>query len=423
MARVMEPATKSTARRHADFWRITRGLVSVEIPVRAINAAMTILLIRLLPMAEYGIYAYFLSIATVAVAVISSGVQVVYVRRQAFLAAKGEKDGTLFAVSLLIILGMHAAACVIVLPLMGGGWAMIAAMAYATSLSVVSLMLAHFQATLDLRQYAIENVARNLMSVLSIVVLALLHKLTALNVLWWLTIGHAILFASAARRMREFVAGARLRSSVVKSLLAENGYLVVYYAIVGVYGQVDLLILKHFADAGKLAIYGAALRYQSLILVLLPPLVNAIRVYTASPTIAGSSEAERRYFSEWRRKVLKAGIPVLLLGEVLTPWLLPLVSGASYAPAVPVFQCLLLSAFVLYLFAPANSLIIGRSGYPVLAITGAIGLGCRSAGGWLAASRGSVVGIAISAVVATLVLNLIPVGYLKTVLWRADARS
>src|SRR3954468_22769679 len=210
MARVMEPATKSTARRHADFWRITRGLVSVEIPVRAINAAMTILLIRLLPMAEYGIYAYVLSIATVAVAVISSGVQVVYVRRQAFLAAKGEKDGTLFAVSLLIIFGMHAAACVIVLPLMGGGWAMIAAMAYATSLSVVSLMLAHFQATLDLRQYAIENVARNLMSVLSIVVLALLHKLTALNVLWWLTIGHAILFASAARRMREFVAGARL---------------------------------------------------------------------------------------------------------------------------------------------------------------------------------------------------------------------
>ena len=61
----------------------------------------------------------------------------------------------------------------------------------------------------------------------------------------------------------------------------------------------------------------------------------------ASPEVAGSSDAERRYFAEWCRKVLLVGLPVFIVGEALSPWLLPLLSGPSYSSAVPVFQCLM----------------------------------------------------------------------------------
>jgi O-antigen/teichoic acid export membrane protein len=398
--------------------------VSVELPVRGINIALTILLVRLLPLTQYGLYSYFLSVATVMVAIVSSGVQVAYVRRQAYLiVASGDQDGALFVISLLTVLVMHLVAGTLFISAFGVTDLACAAMAYATTLSLVSLVLAHLQATRDLRRYARENIGRNMLSIAAVGCLALAGHLTAASVLWALTLAQALILATASDLLLHAFRTARLCRTTVRSLLAENGLLFVYYALVGLYSQVDLLILKRWSDATQLALYGVALRYQSLALLLLMPLVNSIRVFTSSPHIAGMATAERRYFSEWLHKVAIIGLPVLVMGELLTPWLLPAVSGAAYAGAVHVFQLLLLGAFVSYLFAPANSLVIGRSGYRVLAFAGAAALACRTAGAWIAASAGSVVAIAGSAVVATLVLNLLPSAYLAAVAWRCDARS
>ena len=129
----------------------------------------------------------------------------------------------------------------------------------------------------------------------------------------------------------------------LRSLLAESTaiYLVAYFVLLGVFGQLPVLILETAHDTAELASFGSAMRYYGLALAIV---VAANVVVLPKLSAAHDPEELFRLLRQTRSLVLGALglLAVVALGGYFTiPWL----DGGKY-PQAPLLYAVLCSALV-----------------------------------------------------------------------------
>jgi O-antigen/teichoic acid export membrane protein len=139
-------------------------------------------------------------------------------------------------------------------------------------------------------------------------------------------------------------------------------WLVAYFAVLAVFSQVDVLLLKALSDERTLAAYGSALRYYALLSLALGA-VHAV-LLPAIQRAASQAELDTLYAQHFR--LLALFVPAVALAALAAGWILPWIDLGRYPDAVPAFRILAASAVISFAFSPHVNVLLKRERFRFL---------------------------------------------------------
>ncbi len=394
----------------SDFWKIARALVTWEMLIKGLNIGSSLILIRLMAVADYGEYSYYFSISNTLIAIFSSGVQVVYLRNQAYANSTGKLRLDQFLISIIIELSFFALVFAGVVAVKGVNGLWLSAVAYALGFSLFTLSASHFQAVVNFKGYGLLGALKNVSLFAIIGGLALMGGLKTNPVQVSFAAIHIVFFLAACRFIG-LSSLSEIKIGEFLGLLKENLPLLFYYGAAGLFTQADILLIERNFPLEPLAIYGVAFRYYMFSLVILAPLTNSIRVYTSTEAMVSNRPLQLAYFKSWMKKILKYGLPLLIVGLLAGGPVMRLVNGVKYDESVTLMRILMAGAFCTFLFAPAVSIILTSKNYTTLAVFMSISTVMKFGLVYLGAAQGSLLLVATASVASIIFMNLLNASY------------
>jgi O-antigen/teichoic acid export membrane protein len=139
-------------------------------------------------------------------------------------------------------------------------------------------------------------------------------------------------------------------------------YLIAYFAVLAVFGQLDVLIVRVLGDTGQLATYGAALRYYQVLLIAVGSVHAVLLPSVQRPdTLLGVAALFRR--TRWSIYL----VLLLTLGSIiLAGSLIPALDGSRYPGSVTAFRILAVSAAVSAACSPYVFLLMREGAFLLL---------------------------------------------------------
>ncbi len=137
-----------------------------------------------------------------------------------------------------------------------------------------------------------------------------------------------------------------------------------------IYNRIDVLLITFLKGYEQTGYYTAAYKIFDL-LGFFPSVVS----YTLFPFFAGlmskNALAEVKLnLEKYLKLMLLAALPLAVGGSVLSAKLISLVAGSEYAAAAPVLAVLIWAPAILFIYIPANSLVISQLTKKALLVTG-----------------------------------------------------
>lgn len=175
-----------------------------------------------------------------------------------------------------------------------------------------------------------------------------------------------------------------------------------YFAVLALFTQADIFMLKAVGDEEMLATYGSAFRYYSILSLALGA-VHAVLL----PTIrhAGGHEALQSILAQHRQLlVVFAGGTALAAG--LAGWLIPWIDAGKYPEAIDTFRILCISATVSFAFSPYANLLLRDEAFGFLASTIVAALATHVALCYALIPSHGAVGAAVSTAVTAALANM-----------------
>ena len=350
------------------------GLV-VALAAKALLGAAAVVLIRYTPEQEYATYTFALALSTLLSQTITSTFNRIYIVGYDEFRAKH----ALSAFFWLQIWGI-AILSLALAPLL---WQVGIAYLLAAVLAGVNCLSEYCKTGLQQMQrffgYSMAELGRAAATAASVLLLVLIfgHNIPAEGILLAQAVTVGALFLVVFRRIIGYSGALKIRSAARLAMSIARGeykWLLGYFLVLAVFGQVDIFMLKVLAGNDELAGYGAAFRYYSLLSLALAA-VHAVLL----PVIQqlDSPQALRRVIAKHRLLTL-AFIPIVVLLGWLAQWVLPWIDLGKYPHSVDVFRVLCASAVISFAFSPHVNIVMRYqrfrflSGLIVLAITVAV---------------------------------------------------
>ncbi len=169
-----------------------------------------------------------------------------------------------------------------------------------------------------------------------------------------------------------------------------------------IYNRIDVLLITFLKGYEQTGYYTAAYKIFDL-LGFFPSVVS----YTLFPFFAGLMSKNALYevkanLEKYFKLMLTAALPMAVGGTVLSSKLIALVAGPQYAPAAGVLGILIWAPAILFIYIPANSLIISQLTKKALIVTGANVI-LNTAGNLLLLPRYGIKAAAVMTVISELV--------------------
>jgi O-antigen/teichoic acid export membrane protein len=324
-------------------------VVSFSLLSKALLGLAVLLTIHALAEAELARLTFALSIATAASGVLGGSANRVYVAGHRRLRLD-ELAPAFLTVQVLA----SAAAAVLGLPLagwMGGLYGLAAALMLAQVLADYAQTC--LQQELKFFRYSLLELGRSggQLAALLAVLAATGGALEAWQVLAVQALALLAAFAVAAwgrlspRRMADLAAARDLLRSLLRGRYA---CLFGYFAVLGVFAQIDVWVLRAVGDDLTLATYGSAFRYYSLLGLAL----GAAHVVLLPHAGRLEGGADLDVLLGKHRLVVALFVPLVLLGAALAGWAIPWIDRGRYPEAVAVFRILALSAVLSFALSP-----------------------------------------------------------------------
>lgn len=362
---------------HSGHFR--RGFVYtlvLDVMARLASTVGVVILIRKLSTTDYAFVVVFLAAGQFLGASATGGVRMLYLRNAAEAVSRREEAASGFGSCIAtqtVLLAVFASVALALATVAGVGRGedrlalAVAGTTFAFGTAATELAVAREQAHLRFMRAGLIAVAR---SVLLLAVAATtylgLHSGRAIALAsgcalagLGLATAAAIMAAEASPmrlRFREWVWG------------HESGWLTVYYVSSAGYATVDVFLIAALLSRTDVASYGAAQRYQAVVLGALPALIAVFRVRTSQVDLIDSAEAQRQMLVAWMRRLAIPAVVGIGVIAVAAPWAIPLVNGHRYPASVRLFELLMVSAIVTYLVTPAPSLLMAQRRFRLLAI-------------------------------------------------------
>ena len=346
-----------------------------DLVAKAMLGIAAIVLIRYTPEQEYATYTFALALSTLFSQTITSTFNRIYIVGHEEFKARHELSA-FFWLQLWGILILS----LLLVPL---AWQVGAAYFFAVALAGANCLSEYCKTGLQQARhffgYSMAELGRAGATAASVLVLVLIfgHNIPAEGILLAQAVAVGALFLVVFRRIIGFAGALRIRSAAGLAISIARGeykWLLGYFLVLAVFGQVDMFMLKAMAGNDELAGYGAAFRYYSFLSLALAA-VHAVLL----PVIQqlGNPEELRRVVAKHRLLTL-AFIPVVVLLGWLAQWLLPWIDLGKYPHSVDVFRVLCASAVISFAFSPHVNIVMRYqrfrflSGLIVLAITVAV---------------------------------------------------
>lgn len=375
---------------------------SFDIFSKALMAAAGIALIRFLPEAEYALYTLCLSLVMAVTQVISSSFNRIYI--VGFEALRGEQAASaLFLVQAVLIAAVAAAAS----PwrgIAGGNYAFVVMLVVATSLADFAKTV--FQQQLNFLRFSMVEAGRSLLFVL-LVALLIAHFGQALSAGSVLAVQAAAMLVAALLVLRgrfevRRCPDLRVALHTAKTVFAGGyGCLFGYFAVLAIFSQIDIFMLKAMGTVTDLATYGSAFRYYSLLLLCLGAVHSVLL-----PVVQKLSNRQglETLYSKMRR-LMRIFVPAALLLAWGAHWFIPWVDGGRYPEAVETFRILVASSVVSFAFSPHANLAMRFEDFRFLLIMACVALAVSLVGNLLLIPLWRAPGAAVSTLVAFGLLN------------------
>lgn len=372
-------------------------VLAFDVLAKLALAAVTIALIRFMPVGEYALLTLAVSAAGLAAQVISAGINRIYIIGYDRYALAGKLEALLA----MQVFGV-AAVALVAAPLAGAFNGLYpAATALACAMAISEFSKTYYQRELRFAPYSGIEVGRTTAQGIAVAGLLFLYgdTLSAKAVVWAQSAALAIAFGAALSPVLRWRRLADVSS--VRELLRDISsgpyvLLFAYFSVIAIFSQVDVMIVRWLGDDQVLASYGAALRYYGLLslalgaahAVLLPAIQQA-----RSPR-----EIDRLYAQHFR--LVLAFAPVVALVGAAAGWVMPWVDQGRYPESVAAFRVLALSAVVSFAFSPHVNMLLKLERFRFLVVLVTLALGVNVAMLLLLVPRYGAVGASVAVLIA-----------------------
>ncbi len=196
---------------------------------------------------------------------------------------------------------------------------------------------------------------------------------TARGVLIVQLISFALIFAVHGVPSLSLLSVAAWRATVAfaKDLWAGSyRYLFLYFLILALLNQIDLLVLRYAGSEHQLATYAAAYRYYNVLLLALSA-ANAVLLPAAQRANTWEQTVALR---RQHRAALLLFIPVVAIAILAAGFVMPAVDGGRYPESPAVFRVLAVSSLLSFAMSPALNIVFRYEDFRFL--TGAAAAAC-----------------------------------------------
>jgi O-antigen/teichoic acid export membrane protein len=338
-------------------------VLSFDVLAKIALGLVAIALIRFMPTEQYAAFTLATSVATLAAQTLAAGFNRIYIvgYERLGLAARAEP----FLGLQLVLIAAAALAAAPAAAAFEGLYG--AAVALAAAIVLSEFSKTYFQQAQRFGRYSAIEVGRAAAQALAIVglIAAFGRSVRAADVLW---VQAAALAGAFAVALAPLLAWARLldlreAAAIARSVIAgPYAWLVAYFAVLAVFSQVDVLLLKALSDERTLAAYGSALRYYALLSLALGA-VHAV-LLPAIQRAASQAELDTLYAQHFR--LLALFVPAVALAALAAGWILPWIDLGRYPDAVPAFRILAASAVISFAFSPHVNVLLKRERFRFL---------------------------------------------------------
>ena len=393
---------------------------------KVLQLVVTVLLVRILTVEDYADYTVFFTTSSTILGIAGQSIALAYVRynTERLSEDEGYRDSLIVfshALNLVCALLLLAATYPLARVMGVETMLMLATIVYGFFLGAVQLNIAFFQSR---EHYAKSGVIENSKQIVLLAALALAIVLGAGSlgsvIVAYCASGLACLVYSLAlvvcAKGRGPVAWGIDRASV-KEFLTVSIWLILYSVTTQLYNQANITMLSMFGTSYDVAVFGVALKYFNMILLLQPSIKTVLRVRMSKAEMTHSTTKQRDFAIKWfRRTGLLFAVAIAAVG-IAAGFVFPLLNGEQYNDAIPTFQILCVSAFFAYLLAPSSALIMSLNRYRLQFGISVLALAINLVGNYLLIPPLGSAGTAIATTVSQLMLNIL----MTVVVFRAGA--
>ena len=322
---------------------------AVDVVARLLLGLVSLALIRFFEPSQYARYTLAVALATAVAQTLAAGFGRIFIVGHGPLNLAGH-EGAYLGLQLLLL---AVVACV-TWPF-ASAFASVDGAVLVLALGIVTSEFAKtvFQQRLQFPRYSTVEIVRAVLQAAAVAGLLAVYRHATSTRAVVIVQGGALLVAcglALAREMdwRGLVDTRRIAHLAAAILSGRYALLLAYFAVVAVFSQVDVVMLKLVGSEAALASYGAALRYYALLSLALGS-VHAVLV----PTIQrGQDRGELEALYEQHFRLLALFVPAVAAGAWAARWVLPFVDGGRYPDSVPAFQILAASSVISFAFSP-----------------------------------------------------------------------
>ncbi len=142
---------------------------------------------------------------------------------------------------------------------------------------------------------------------------------------------------------------------LARSILASKYFFIfAYFALIAVFSQVEVFMLKMFGKVEEVAIYGAAFRYYAILTVglgslhtVLAPMIQEIK----------TQEEFKKLMHDYRRLAYVL-IGMVVLAMLISGWAIPIIDNGKYPQSVLIFRILACVSVISLLYSPFVHILI-----------------------------------------------------------------
>jgi O-antigen/teichoic acid export membrane protein len=268
--------------------------------------------------------------------------------------------------------------------------------------------LGYFQVSEQFNRFLVVDAVWQLGRVAVVVILVMLHRLTAPAGIALYVIAPYVAFAVAFPLLPADVRKLEPpHDRHVAGILKYSGWIVLGLAMAALSERLDVFILERYRGKLEVGIYGGAVFLASI-----PDFLDGILQTVLAPKVAPAYADGT--FNKLQFRYLRCAIPGGALAGaiaiVLSNWGIHRFFNASYAGAIPAFRILILGTLFNLVFTPMPAALVNFIAPKRMVIFTAIGLTTVAIGSLLSIPRYGPIGAAVTMVVARVLVGTLIMG-------------
>jgi len=383
-----------------------------DIVSKMFTIAISLFVIRLTSIEAYADYTLFNSISTFLYGIFGSGLALSFVRYYVEQKSRGSgKYKGLFAnvqivltVIFILLFGLICFAQIFV----NVQSIIYLTIFYGLFLSLGNINQAYFQANNRFDMAGIVNNIRNIILFFMIGIIYLYNEDINLH-----TILYVFIISSAASFAMGLILVYKngeetsfINTSVLKNMLLESLWLVIYCFLLNLFNQLDIFMLKAFTDDYTMAQYGVAYKYYGIVLSLLPVIQNVLRVKTSNKEFIDNKERQIFMTINWVKKMTPMAVIMVISAISLSGIIMPILNTEEYNSAIPLFNILIIGAGISYITAPNVGIMMASGKHKLMCLFALIAFLINFIGNYFFIPLYGAFAASITTVVSQMLLNV-----------------